>query len=866
MKFDRFTVQARAAMAEAQQRAGRIGNPEVRPGHLLAAMLEQEEGVIGRVCRFLGISPEAVATAADAIVNGYSKVSGGGKALLSREIQTVVDVAEAEAKHFGDTHLTVEVLLLGLVAGSGRTGQALRELGFRRDALLPAIEHVRGGRKVTGDDPESQYETLARYTRDMTLEAAEGRLDPVIGRDDEIRRCLQVLSRRTKNNPVLVGDPGVGKTAIVEGIAQRIATGDVPESLVGRKVMALDLPALLAGAKYRGEFEERLKSLLAEIDAAEGRIVLFIDELHTLVGAGRSEGSIDAGNMLKPALARGRLRAIGATTVDEYRKHLEKDKALERRFQPVMVEEPTVGATIQILRGIKEKYETHHGIEIDDEACVAAATLSARYIQDRSLPDKAIDLVDEAASRIRIQIESKPAEIDRLERRIAALEVELFSVTRGATGAEGDRTRALRTQIAELQAELDVFTGRWTREREVVDQIAAIREQIDQLQFEGDKAQRQGDFEAAGRVVYGALPEAKRELAARQADLERLQADGAVLSERVTAEDIANVVAGWTGIPVSRLRLSEMERLSHMEDDLHRRVVGQDSAVTAVSLAVRRARAGLQDPNRPIGSFLFLGPTGVGKTELAKALAAFLFDDEHAVVRADMSEYMEKHAVARLIGAPPGYIGHDEGGQLTEAVRRRPFSVVLLDEIEKAHPDVFNLLLQLLDDGRLTDSRGRVVDFKNTVVIMTSNLGSSAILEAKGDRAKAVAAVESEITRVLKPEFVNRIDNRIVFDALTRADLDRILTIQLGHVRAMLARRDLALEVTPAARKVIADAGYDPSFGARPLKRAVTTLLVDPLASSILAGTFAAGDTVDVDANGEALTFTQGTAGRSAAS
>ncbi len=864
MRFDRFTVKAREAMTDAQRLAARQGNPEVRPGHLLAEMARQEHGVLERVCRFLGVPPADLATAAARLTEAYPKVSGGSKPLLSREIQTVVDVAEAEAKNHGDSHVSVEMLLLGLSAGSGRTGQRLRDLGLRRDALVPAIEHVRGGRAVTSDDPEPHYETLSRYTRDMTEEAAGGKLDPVIGRDEEIRRCLQVLSRRTKNNPVLIGDPGVGKTAIAEGIAARIAAGDVPESLRGKRVLALDLPALLAGAKYRGEFEERLKSLLAEVDAAEGRIVLFIDELHTLVGAGRSEGSMDAGNMLKPALARGRLRAIGATTIDEYRKHLEKDKALERRFQPVLVEEPSVDATIQILRGIKEKYEAHHGIEIADDAAVAAATLAARYISDRSLPDKAIDLVDEAASRLRMEIESKPAEVDQLERRISGLEVELASLTRG--GGDEERARALRTQIGDLQAELDALTGRWFREREALDRLADAREQVDGLQRDGEDAQRRGDFEVAGRILYGALPEARRELATREAELDRLQADGAVLSEKVTAEDVARVVARWTGIPVSRLRLSEMERLSHMEDDLHRRVVGQDEAVTAVSQAVRRARAGLQDPNRPIGSFLFLGPTGVGKTELAKALAAFLFDEEHAVVRIDMSEYMEKHAVARLIGAPPGYVGHDEGGQLTEAVRRRPFAVVLLDEIEKAHPDVFNLLLQLLDDGRLTDSRGRVVDFKNTVVIMTSNMGSPRILEARGDRAKAVEAVETEVARVLKPELVNRIDNRIVFDALTREDLDRILTIQVDRVRGMLEHRSLSLELTPAACRLVADAGYDPAFGARPLKRAITTHLVDPLSSAILSGRFTEGDTIRVDADGGTLAFTRAAPSRSAAS
>jgi ATP-dependent Clp protease ATP-binding subunit ClpB len=853
---EKFTVKGRTAIADAQRLAGKLGNPEIRPGHLLLALLKQEGAVVASIIRTIGLSPDQALEKAAAVVDGYSKVRGGSKAGMARDLEKVFDIAQIEAKNLGDSHISCEVMFLAIAKGSSKAGKALKDYGCNPSRIQDAIETVRGGQKVRGEDAEAQYESLEKYTIDMTKEAADGKLDPVIGRSEEIRRCLQVLSRRTKNNPVLMGEPGVGKTAIVEGIAQRIATGDVPDSLKDKKVLSLDLPALMAGAKYKGEFEERLKALLTEIESSDGQVILFIDELHTLVGAGKSEGSMDAGNMMKPALARGQLRCIGATTLDEYRKYLEKDKALERRFQPVFVDEPSVEATVAILRGIKEKYETHHGIQITDDAVVAAAVLSARYISDRSLPDKAIDLMDEAGSKIKMEIESKPAAVDELERKIAGLQVELHSVSRDKTDKTAQEAAAqLRETIANHEEDLRGISARWREERDAIDNIAKAKDSIEELAFEGEKAQRQGNFERASEIQYGEVPKLREEVERLTRVLEDIQKDGAILSERVTEDDIAKVVARWTGIPVSKLRETEQQKLMKMEDRLHHRVVGQHEALVAVSNAVRRARAGLQDPDRPIGSFLFLGPTGVGKTELARALAEFLFDDDQAMVRIDMSEYMEKHSVARLIGAPPGYIGYDEGGQLTEAIRRRPYAVVLLDEIEKAHPDVFNVLLQVLDDGRLTDSKGRNVDFKNVVVIMTSNIGAHKIMAAAGDREKAVKAVNEELIKAMRPEFINRIDEKIVFDALTRENMDIIFDIQLRRVHRLLSTRNLGLQVTDVAKTAICDAGFDPAFGARPLKRAITTMLMNPMSAAIVGGGYESGDSIKVDREDNSLTF-----------
>jgi len=855
MNLNKFTQKAQEAVMEAQSLASKHSHSQIEPEHLLLALLRQSDGIVPQVIQKLDVSPHEMALSLEGDLGKKPKIRGAAAQVgMSRELGRVLQEAEQAAHRMRDEYASTEHLLLTLTGAQG--GDAARLLaahGITEDAVLRALTSIRGSQRVTSQHPEVTYQALEKYGRDITQLARDGKLDPVIGRDEEIRRVMRILNRRTKNNPVLVGEAGVGKTAIAEGLAQRIARGDVPEGLKEKRIIELDMGALVAGAKYRGEFEERLKAVLKEVTEAAGQVILFIDELHTVVGAGAAEGAVDAGNMLKPKLARGELHAIGATTIDEYRKYIEKDAALERRFQPVYIHEPSVEDTISILRGLKERYEVHHGVRIKDSACISAAMLSSRYIADRQLPDKAIDLIDEAASRLRMEIDSKPAELDEVDRRIMQLEIEREALKKENDKASRERLKDLEKELADLEERRKALHSRWEQEKDAIQAVRETKEEIDQVRHRIEEAQRVQDYERASELQYGRLSELQRQLQAQEERLNELQEHGAMLKEEVGSEEIAEVVSEWTGIPVSKLLEGERERLLRMEEALHRRVIGQEEAVEAVSNAVRRARAGLQDPDRPIGTFIFLGPTGVGKTELARALAEFLFDTEEALIRIDMSEYQERHTVSRLIGAPPGYVGYEEAGQLTEAVRRRPYSVVLFDEIEKAHPEVFNTLLQLLDEGRLTDGQGRTVDFRNTIVIMTSNVGSRWIKDLGVEEARD--KVMEELDRIFRPEFLNRIDEIILFRSLTKEDLSKIVDIQMRRLRSLLDDRKMDLTLTESARRHLAEVGYDPVYGARPLKRVIQRQVQDPLALSLLRGEFEEGDTVRVDAPNGHVTF-----------
>lgn len=847
--MDRFTIKAQEALQQAQSRAEQLGNQEIEPEHLLLALVEQQDGIVPPMVKKIGANLSLLQSRLQDRIETFPKVAGaaGAGSYVSPRLKTVLDKAEKEAEKLKDEFISAEHLLLSMIEAKDlEVGRILKSLGIQKEAILKSLQELRGNQRITDQNPEDKYQVLEKYTKDLTALSRQGKLDPVIGRDEEIRRVMQVLSRRTKNNPVLIGEPGVGKTAIVEGLAQRIISRDVPESLKDRRVVALDMGALIAGTKYRGEFEDRLKALLKTITESNGQIILFIDEMHTLVGAGAAEGAVDASNMLKPALARGELRCIGATTLNEYQKYIEKDAALERRFQPVYVKQPSVEDTISILRGLKERYEIHHGVRIKDTAIIAAATLSHRYISDRFLPDKAIDLMDEAASQLRMEIDSLPMEIDEVERRILQLQIERQALLKEEDRASTQRLEKINQELAQLQEKSSIMKAHWQQEKDLIGKIRQLKEEIEQTKIEEAAAERRGDLNRVAELRYGVLVELKNNLEKANNELAALQKNQKMLKEEVDEEDIAQVVSHWTGIPVTRMLESEMQKLIHLEEQLRKRVIAQDEALEKVSNAVRRSRAGLQDVNRPIGSFIFLGPTGVGKTELARALAAALFDDERAMVRIDMSEYMEKHAVARLIGAPPGYVGYEEGGYLTESIRRRPYAVILFDEIEKAHPDVFNILLQVLDDGRLTDGKGRTVDFRNTIIIMTSNIGSHLIAETKNEERMREEVMDL-VRKNFRPEFLNRVDDIIIFHALTEKDIEKIVDIQLGVLQKVLDQKHLTLNISQEARDFLARTGYDPVYGARPLKRAIQQHLQNSLAMELLQGNIREGQRVNVD-------------------